>query len=495
MIGAPAVYSTLVDAFTDVSAGEAIKWYYQNENGTTYTETLPTQRSIEMLVPSYQTQYPISLLNGQSVTLTTADKYANDGFPYVGGDTVAQVTRGIGQNSVISVGGEFENKMTTGSLTLGSITLDGGHSNNISATVNGGLINVSGGSTLTVGTGATLQNSWTSQNGAAIYLAENSIMNISGAPVFSNNRATFSGDENATNGRDKPYTDHDAEQDIYIAGFANTTATSLVVTGKLTGTPGSIWVWAEQPLHYQQGKQFARLHSNIANSTDLGLDVFRNAQPDSQTGNRAQKKPYYLHGIKRGNLVYWSGTADLTVSKTVTGDFADPNRNFTFTVSGLTAGDSYEYKHFTSTGGENWTLVTSKLQPAVSTTIPEVLDENDDVITPEYTTGVISFSLKHNEKVVLSIPAGTVVVVTEEPGNYTPSYTISTASGAGTSGEEDHAEVTMNVETTVAFTNNLDPPAPTGVHFRFAPYALLLAAGLLPLALLVFRKRRRRGEA
>ena len=139
-----------------------------------------------------------------------------------------------------------------GDLAQGNITLDG-NGTNYPVSVNGGIVNVNAGGSLTVGTGATLQNSTTSGDGAAVYLAEDSTMKISGAPAFENNVTTGAVSSGSTNGGTSDYyTGTAAQQDIFIAGYfgkvsaaesaAAKPATSIVVTGDITSRAGSIWV-------------------------------------------------------------------------------------------------------------------------------------------------------------------------------------------------------------------------------------------------------------
>ena len=254
-----------------------------------------------MLVDDYVMEEYATFHSGTQAVLTTAASNADDGFPYAGSGT-AVITRGYDGGSMIAV---------QGNLTLGNITLDGGSLNDKSATVNGGVLNVNSGGSLTVGTGSVIRNSTTSANGAGVYLAEGSTMNISGDPSFSNNTVAFD-DTNAMNGLEPVYSSGKAEQDIYIAGYSDTDASSLHVTGNLTGNPGSIWVWASNEPHYKQSKQFAVMDGG----TYTGLNVFRNAQKDTETEKPLNTMPKYLYGVTRGSdgKVYWSGGADLTIT-------------------------------------------------------------------------------------------------------------------------------------------------------------------------------------
>ena len=148
-----------------------------------------------------------------------------------------------------------------------------------------------------------------------------------------------------------------------------------------------------------------------------GLDAFRNARPNSQTQNAptGSQNPKYLYGVARGTDVYWSGCVDLTITKTVTGDFADPTRVFDFTVRvpDLAAGDTCDVIYYTTADGTNW-VVNGDASTLTA-------DANHD----------LTFQLSHHQRIVISIPAGCEVTVTETTGvDYVPSYAI--GSGAAT---------------------------------------------------------------
>lgn len=467
----PAVYSSLVTAFNRVNAGNDNHWFRLGDDGQYYNDN-PSSYQIQMLVAECELEDIASLMYGRTALLTTADRDADDGFPYVGGDTTAKITRDYTGDSMITV--------SSGSLTLGNITLDG-DGNHHTATANGGIVNVASGSSLTVGTGAALQNSTTSGDGAGVYLAEGATMNLSGAPVFKNNIATgLSIGSNPKNGDELTfYSGSTAQQDIYLAGYSGTTADSLVVTGNIdvgTGAgqigQGSIAVWAAETPHYIQNQQFAVMPGGNWS----GLDAFRNARPDSVTENPLKNEegtPLYLYGVARDGKVFWSGSMDLTVSKTVTGDMADPTATFEFTVSftGLDNGYECDSAIYQTDNGTDWTIVGTAIKLIV-------------------TDGKITFSLTHNQKIVISIPRGVTVTVTEtNPGYGQTSYTVSggtTASGSGAA----TGSIAMNADTTVAFTNNFAAVAPTGLSFAYAPFLLMAVAGIV-LGLIGRRKRRK----
>lgn len=249
---------------------------------------------------------------------------------------------------------------------------------------------------------------------------------------------------------------------------AGSTATSLVVTGNITAPDGSIWVWAQGAAHYKQSTQFAVMEGG----TYDGLTAFRNAQKDDDTDNpyKNDDPPMYLTGIARGNnLVYWTGSMDLTVTKVVTGEFADENKDFTFTISVLDSGATYNVTRFASisaTTGTSGTLTANG-------------------------SGVLTFTLKHDEKIIVSIPSGTLVTLTEANyGYYHPSYVLGTAASVN----DASVSVTMDNDTTVAFTNMYNAVSPSGITFRTLPFILILSMSALLVPVVIVGRRRRKEE-
>ncbi len=299
----PEVYSNLAKAFNKVNAGDSRDWFWFD--GEDYHQIYPEHYKIEMLIPDYDMDYPeslASLISGKEVTLTTADPKADDGFPYTG-TGAARIIRAVTGESMFTV---------IGHLILDNIELDGG-SSRYTCDEDGGIVQVKNGGELTIGTGVSLENSTTQRNGAGIYLAEGSKLYISGNPHFSGNVINASSIASETNGGETSYAGGIARQDIYIAGYENENAISLVVTGNLTGTAGSIWVWAEDKPHYWQRKQFAVMKDGVK----TGLNVFRNARTDLDTINNTNPMAALYGETKTGDAinVYWTGSPIVTVTK------------------------------------------------------------------------------------------------------------------------------------------------------------------------------------
>ena len=296
----PAVYSKLMTAFNHLKSQSL---YYKEGDNYYPCPTVNTGNTrVEMLTENYVMEEYATFHSGTTAVLTMADPNAADGFPYVGTtNTVASITRGYDGQSMITV---------QGNLTLGNITMEGGTSGGKSANTNGGVFHVANGGSLTMGSGATIRNSNTTASGAGVYLEEGSKMYLSGAPSFRDNVSTGTVMETgSTNGGA-------ARQDIYIAGYPDSQAESLVVTGNLTGPEGAIWVWAENGEHYQENKQFAAVKDGVTVNNDT-YKVFRNAQTDRNTTGRTRTTDdgILLGGKGSGQKIIWGDSVEITFKK------------------------------------------------------------------------------------------------------------------------------------------------------------------------------------
>ena len=451
----PAVYSLLQNAFNGL---KTVDYYYKEGDAYMPVSVNTASTHVEMLVDVCELEGGTTVQIGTRAVLTTADPLADDGFPYVGAGA-ATIARGFDGEALISVKGQ---------LTLGNITLDG-RSGSRTALYNGGLMNVSSGAVVTLGTGATLCNSQSAESvsGAGIYLAEGATLNISGAPRFFNNVSLAALADGSQNGGES-YTA--ARQDIFVAGYSEADAASLVVTGDLTAADGSIWVWASEPLHYKQSKQFAVM----SGGTHTGLEAFRNARTDADTDNPLYTTPAYLTGVSRDGMVYWTGGSELIVTKTITGRLADYNRVFDFVVDGLEAQESYAWQR-TTIDGSTWTPAASVAEASSGTVVADA-------------NGRVSFKLRHNEIIRLAVPGDVSLTVTEDPGLYTASYVLDSGSSVTAN---TTVSLSMAQPHRVDYTNDFSNYADTALVVRTAPYAGLVAVGAL-LAVGVFLGRRER---
>lgn len=151
---------------------------------------------------------------------------------------------------------------------------------------------------------------------------------------------------------------------------------------------------------------------------------------------------------------YDSGS--LTVGKEITGNMADMNKKFTFTIT------------FAAPEG---TAIKSDI---VSDSTTGTWSENGLTYTIELGDG---------ETVTLSnIPAGTIYTVSEDAENYTSDNGVFSDTAETKTIAADDAD-------TVTFTNELTTEVDTGISMDSMPYILLLAVAAMGLAVLFTRKR------
>ena len=170
--------------------------------------------------------------------------------------------------------------------------------------------------------------------------------------------------------------------------------------------------------------------------------------------------------------------ANLSVVKTVTGDFGDPAKPFTFTVDGLESGKSYTYKKYNTTDGSTWTEI-----PNGGGTL---------------TTDAKEFTLSHHQKIVIEkLPLNRQITLTEQNEIYTTTWKkdgadITPTAGSGTSA----VTLTLTGDSTLDVTNNLNAAAPTGVRAKTTPFGLMALGGVLILGIFLvpMALRRRRGR-
>ena len=185
---------------------------------------------------------------------------------------------------------------------------------------------------------------------------------------------------------------------------------------------------------------------------------------------------------------YTPANQTLTITKTVGGEMGSYTDDFTFTLTLKKAGGPY----------------TTPLTIEEGTTAK---DANGNLYTGTLTAkgGTYTFVLSNDEQMVLSVPYGYKVTVTEQQENngYTVSsqyYETGSAGKVLTPGAATQTVDSIDKDYTVEFANNRNPVAPTGLESNHtAPYTLMItAAGIAGLALIgsmmARRVRRRREE-
>ncbi|MBQ8137386.1 MAG: Cna B-type domain-containing protein [Clostridia bacterium] len=150
----------------------------------------------------------------------------------------------------------------------------------------------------------------------------------------------------------------------------------------------------------------------------------------------------------------------VNLTKMVTGNMAETDKQFTFTI---TAKDA---------NGQNATFKV-----------------NNETITG----GTATLTLAHEETAKLNFLIGTTVTITEDPDG----YDLTSASGA-TNGSLDGDTHTYTftmaaseANQTITFTNDLSQTVDTGVELHSAPYWMILGLCMIELMMLCRRRRRR----
>lgn len=169
-------------------------------------------------------------------------------------------------------------------------------------------------------------------------------------------------------------------------------------------------------------------------------------------------------------------SADLTISKTVTGLLGDQHRAFTFQI--------------VDSNGNAVALTESNIQKSVDN-----LTEDDKAKVGLVSNGADGrFTLVSGASITLkNLPSGEYKVIEESATGYETSWKL------GESGElhEKSVEATVNVQgaaQTIAFTNHATLIPDTGVLLDTLPYIVILAVVAGGVALLMLRKHRKEDD-
>ena len=168
----------------------------------------------------------------------------------------------------------------------------------------------------------------------------------------------------------------------------------------------------------------------VTESDNEGYEVTATGDEGTISQDETIKADFTNHKDKAGNL---------TISKTVTGEGGETDKEFTFTVTLSGTGTGFESVSGTSISGDF---------PA---------EKNGDAILLKFTNGVSDeFTLKHGESLTVTLPAGLTYTVAEDSTS-SNGYTVTSTGATG--------NIIENGDHKAEFTNNKDKaqePAPGG---------------------------------
>jgi hypothetical protein len=156
-----------------------------------------------------------------------------------------------------------------------------------------------------------------------------------------------------------------------------------------------------------------------------------------------------------------SDTVELTIKKLVGGAFADPDKEFTFRLS-VSGADENDVFSFMKNGVQ---------QPAIR-------------------SGE-TFRMGKNDKVIVVVPVGTEITVSEDSDGYEPSFRL----GEGTAVNDNKLSFVIYQPQTLTVTNTLSGSVPTGVSSNLAAAVIMVIVPVMAIAAILWYKRRNRHNA
>ena len=204
----------------------------------------------------------------------------------------------------------------------------------------------------------------------------------------------------------------------------------------------------------------------VANENNvLSVDsyVLRDAATDIGTNGEYVEDP----GVKSSGYTNRLTQYDFEFSKTISGNQADKNKRF------------------------NFTLTITGANPGTYPIIAHDVEGNPTSITVGANgTATGEYSLTDGSTVkIIGLNAGAICTVTEDPDDYTATHSLD--GGAAVSGESSNAVTLEDSDHSVAFTNTREGIIPTGVIMTIAPFAIgICVFGAIIIFIICRRKRR-----
>ena len=231
-----------------------------------------------------------------------------------------------------------------------------------------------------------------------------------------------------------------------LEGFAELESGSTGVKGLIPKIDSSIAPGSYYLCENEAPTDYEKFGDDIQFSiSQLGKVEIIDQQSDLLTFTENDEYDEYVISVPNENN---NGTADLTITKTVEGNLGSKSKEFTFTLTVDGASDTDEY---------TWT--------------------KNGTVQPEPLRSGGTFTMCHADTVVVTLPAGSKLTVSEDAENYTSSFRLGNEESQQTSSET----FTLDEDTTLAVTNTLDGAIPTGISLgsMIPPFALLVSIGYL----------------
>ena len=246
--------------------------------------------------------------------------------------------------------------------------------------------------------------------------------------------------------------------------------------------------------------------NNTSTRVIYGYVMFEGGAGTSITPATAKSNGYVQKEAGSNEDVDYYNTYNLKVEKKITGTLANANNEFPFQVvfNGVN-NSSAAIDYIWNKDGMT--------QDAVLATISK--DKAESTIGTLAETGSVLKLDDEDFVTFYGIPAGTTATVNEFNNTYDV-YSAAVAADkennkAFTYDKENVASMTAakateaisnnttkeaigTADSTVTFTNNMEVISPTGVVMRFAPYALILAAGMVLMVVAMKRKVKREDD-
>ena len=246
--------------------------------------------------------------------------------------------------------------------------------------------------------------------------------------------------------------------------------------------------------------------NNTSTRVIYGYVMFEGKANTSIDPKTAKSNGYVQKEAGSNEDVDYYNTYNLKVEKKITGTLANANNEFPFQVVFNGVNNSSAAIDYI------WNMDGSA-QTAVQATISK--DKAGSTIGTLAATGSV-LKLDDSDYVTFyGIPAGTTAIVNEfnntydvysaavaadeennKAFNYDKENVASMTAAKATEAISNNTtkEAIGTADSTVTFTNNMEVISPTGVVMRFAPYALILAAGMVLMVAAMKRKVKREDD-